>query len=317
MCRAVDFSRDIDDADIASEGGVDKICKALQKKDALSVVSSLYKAFNKLLDRKSSTNESFKNFESRFSAQVSRYRSHGSSIDNPESIKALLLLLNAHVSDSKRIPILSFDSSKAEALSTDDGDDITNDDMIKLVIYESVASVIRQCDKSTDAYGRRSEDNNLSSNSAHKKRNGTHVNTSGNSGNFQKNRLSPHKLRQRKLYSKCNLCDKFGNWTSDHNNNGSVKFVLPSNNHPPRREARNGAGPRQNGNQFGNQIGNQNRNNQEINNGGHVLIFNMANIDSEEYDSMLNPNDNRNIHVKVIPSISDNQLGTLVDSAAT
>ena len=50
--RAIDLCRGISDDVIASETAVDEICKALHKRDAISVVSCLFEDFEKLLQFK-------------------------------------------------------------------------------------------------------------------------------------------------------------------------------------------------------------------------------------------------------------------------
>ena len=69
--RAKDICKNIPLAKIESNDGVDAICYALHKRDALSVVSNAYSDFLQLLSTKRDTPENYSNFESRFSAAVS------------------------------------------------------------------------------------------------------------------------------------------------------------------------------------------------------------------------------------------------------
>lgn len=73
----------------------------------LIICVPFYHNFLSLLETKYSKTESFKNFESRFSAQMSRYNAHRRSIELSVSILWLLFLNNAILGDSKRVPILS------------------------------------------------------------------------------------------------------------------------------------------------------------------------------------------------------------------
>jgi len=58
-----------------SDGGVDLIMNAVYQHDALSVISEAYDGFNALLNTRRGQNESLKNFETRFSAAVTKFNS--------------------------------------------------------------------------------------------------------------------------------------------------------------------------------------------------------------------------------------------------
>lgn len=75
--RAIDLCRSIPNEDLLTKDGADKIVAALYKSGPLSAVSHLFHDFSFLLETKCSNTESFKNFESRFSAQMFRYNAHG------------------------------------------------------------------------------------------------------------------------------------------------------------------------------------------------------------------------------------------------
>lgn len=122
------------------------IFAALYKFKPLSVVTDFFDDYTTLMNTRCGNNESFKIFESRFSAAVSCYCARGDSIALPEAIKAFLLLTNANVSEIQRVPLLSAASPKAAVIVSVDGTVTSNDQILKLVEYESVASVIRQCD---------------------------------------------------------------------------------------------------------------------------------------------------------------------------
>lgn len=142
--RTADLYREISDDVIALADGGNKIIKALYKLDQ-SIAKELFDDFQSLLDTKQGDTESLKNLESRLSAQTSRYMAHIEYVNIPECKKALLLLVDDRVSDAHRVPILSVDSSKAPA-STISINQTANDDLIKLVEYKSISSVIQQCD---------------------------------------------------------------------------------------------------------------------------------------------------------------------------
>lgn len=60
-------------------------------------------------------NESYRNFDSRFRASMSKYSSHATSVSLPSSIFGLMLLHNAEASNFQRVPILSAAASRALA----------------------------------------------------------------------------------------------------------------------------------------------------------------------------------------------------------
>ena len=62
-------------AEISSADGVSKTCKCLYKTYALTVVRNAYSDFQNLLLTKSGKNESFRNFESRFTPAGARIKS--------------------------------------------------------------------------------------------------------------------------------------------------------------------------------------------------------------------------------------------------
>lgn len=80
---------------------------AVHRKDPLSVVSTVYSDFSAVVSARRADNESFKAFESRFEAAVSRFLSHGSEITVPEPLLALMLLNGSRVADNQRVSILT------------------------------------------------------------------------------------------------------------------------------------------------------------------------------------------------------------------
>ena len=135
LCEEIPFSV------IASDYGVDKICKSLYRKDALAVVSYAYSDFQNLLSTKRGNNESFRNFESLSGAAIAKMKSHISKAF-PESLTAFMLLSNSNVDANQRISILSSaTSNNAESAST-----LTNEHLMDSVTYDQIASVLRQCD---------------------------------------------------------------------------------------------------------------------------------------------------------------------------
>ena len=139
--RANDFCKDIPFSEIGSNDDVDKICKALNKKDGLLVFSNCYSDFLALLSTKCRTSESYRNFESRFAA-VSMLNSHASST-LPESFSALILSPNSGIDANQRVSILA----EATPQVTTGMSNIADQQFLDSVEYEPIASVLCQCGK--------------------------------------------------------------------------------------------------------------------------------------------------------------------------
>ena len=111
------------------------------KKDALNSVNDTYGDFQNVLLTNQRSNETFQNFESRFSAAITKMKSHG-SVTLPESLAAFMLLGNSNIGTTQRISILS------AAISHSQNSESTNSDeeIMDSVKYDSIASILRQCD---------------------------------------------------------------------------------------------------------------------------------------------------------------------------
>ncbi len=207
--RAKDLCQEIPFEKISSEDGCDKICKGLQKRDDPFVVSTVYGDFLNLLSTKRGSNEAFRNFESRFAAAISKFKSHSASA-LPESLMAFMLLANSATESNRRIFILAAGTT----LSIGFHEDLSNSDLLTTTKYDSIASVLRQCDKG--------------------KRNRTiHSNSANDSWrNNRKPKYTLQQLAEVKARSRCRRCKNYGHWQSDLNEDGSfnpgVKYVANS-----------------------------------------------------------------------------------------
>ena len=218
--RAFDLCREITDDELSAEIGYQKIVDAIFKRDPLSVVTETYQTFNDLLNVRRSSNESFRNYESRFSAQVAKFNAHGKSLKFHESLLALMLLSSANLDNAQRVSILAAASRSSNA-PISASSSTPDEEYIKQIKYESVSSVLRQCDKDQDG----SKESSLTVNSA---------NTYSNKKNKYKHktRLTPDQLASLKARSQCHTCKAYGHWSTDHRSDGSLKPGIPSNNSP-------------------------------------------------------------------------------------
>lgn len=213
--RAKDLCSGITDAQLVGEESVALIVGAIYKRDALSVVSEAYKTFNLLLNTRRGNSENMKKFESRFSAQVAKFNSISNTTKLPDCLTALMLLSNASIDDAQRVSILAAASLSDENL----GAQSSNDQYLSAVTYSSVASVIKQCDKSA-----RSPTTN-----------GTLNASSGGFGNSFNNRNSRNGDRNRispTMKYPCDTSGKYGHWKQNHRADGSLAPGLKSFDNP-------------------------------------------------------------------------------------
>lgn len=211
--RAKDLCKTISSEEMASIDGAQKIFKAVHKRDSLAVVTEIYGDFLTLLNTKRGENESYRNFESRFEAQVNKFNSRSTSTKLPESLLAFMLLANANIDGNQRIRVLASGIPRASDESSMDTEELLNN-----IVYSSIASVVRQCEtpitSRTEQYGSfTGSSSSLQSNS---------VSTSSAP---TKKKFSPSQLARLKSKSKCRKCGKFGHWESDHNADGTINEV--------------------------------------------------------------------------------------------
>lgn len=213
--RARDLVKKIPDDVIQSDEGVAAIVGAIYKRDALAVLSEVYHDFNGLLSTKRGATETFKNFELRFEAEASKFNAHSEVTKLPESLLAFILLANSNVDNGQRVSVLAAASPKELPSDTS-----TTSDYLESVSYDSIASVVRQCDQKA------------SDNSQHNPLRANHVSRPGKK-NSNKKKLSPEDFAEMKSKSKCRTCNNFGHWSTDHNSDGTLKPGVPSTTSPP------------------------------------------------------------------------------------
>lgn len=80
---------------------------AVHRRYPLSVVYTVYADYATLVSARRSDNETYKAFEARFDAAVSRFRSHGEYITILEPLLALMILNVASMNENQRVSILA------------------------------------------------------------------------------------------------------------------------------------------------------------------------------------------------------------------
>ena len=201
--------------------GVDAVIDAVYKMDALSVCNAAYSDYVKLLSVRRSVNESYANYEDRFSSAVTKLNTNGSAVAIPDILAAWSLIHNANIDPSQHLGVMS-----AAANSSQDGD-LTRKSgknaFLESIKYESVAAVVRQCDHNMSSTSNRSI-SSMSANTGNRASRCTRSN--------RKKRLTPHELADLKKKSRCHLCKKFGHWATEHNEDGSLPPTVRSTDEP-------------------------------------------------------------------------------------
>ena len=119
-----------------------RVASVIYKADVLSVVTDTFRQFISLLQTKLDDNESFKNFETRFDAQVCKLNATLCGAKYPSALLSFMMLANFRIDSSERVSILSA-TCPTEEISFDA--DMT--EILNKLTYEKVASIMRACDE--------------------------------------------------------------------------------------------------------------------------------------------------------------------------
>lgn len=199
--RAIDICKKVSDELIQSEAGALAIAKAIYKCDPLSAITDTFSKFTSVLQTSRGSNETFRNFESRFDAAVCSYNSAAPSAKLPESLVAFILIGNSDIDDNQRVSILSAVAPKQQ------DNDANIGALLDKITYEDVASIIRSFDKPKASGGPSTKSSlSLNANGAYQRNNRNHQ--------FRRNR-TPEELAELKKRTKCNDCGKKGHWKGD------------------------------------------------------------------------------------------------------
>lgn len=223
--RAKDLCKSITAEQLGSDTGATHVMNCIYKRDSLSVMSEIFSDFSLLNKTRRHGSETFQEYEARFSAQLAKYNSHSSTTAISDAIAGMMLLVNSDVDDSQRISILS-----AASPSTALPDAATTDQHLENVKYETIASVLRQCDTVKNM------SQNLNSHSSFVNNRNPRNNKftrRQNRRNYSRQNSSSQSLASIKARSKCRRCHKFGHWSTDHADDGSLKPGVKSYDSPP------------------------------------------------------------------------------------
>lgn len=180
---------------------------------------------------------SFRELESQFNAQMSRFNALASHTTISDAMSALMLLANASVDSSQRVSIIAALSPSSDTVNSSE----SIDEMPKLVYYASVATVIRQCDKQ----GVYNTNNRIVSSHAasfNQTQNANNRRSDYANSPIRRNRTTREHMRSVKYKTTCNQCGRYGNWSGNHRPDGSlpdgvvssVNQIIGSNNVPTR-----------------------------------------------------------------------------------
>lgn len=120
-----------------------------------------------------------------------------------------MLLANSGIDNSHRVSFLGAASPRSSSETT------TTDEYLDSISYNTVASVLRQCDQMKS----QTNTNALSASSATTR----YGNNRYKAGDNPCKRLTPDQLADLKSRSKCCLCQKWGHCQSYHNPDGSIQ----------------------------------------------------------------------------------------------
>ena len=140
--RAQDIAQKFELDQIEKDDGALRAASVIYKRDVLSVVTDTFRQLISLLQTKQADNDSFKNSETRFDAQVCKLNATCSGAKLPSALLSFMMLANSRIESSQRVSILSA-SCPTEEISSD----ADMNEILKRLTYEKVASIVRACDE--------------------------------------------------------------------------------------------------------------------------------------------------------------------------
>lgn len=208
--QASDLRAELTREELKSDNGVNLIVNAAYQRDALSVISEAFDGFNTLLTTRRRQSGSLKTFETRFSAAVTKFNSLSNTTKLPQCITALMLLSNASIEQSQRVSVLAAVASSGQNFS----EQSTNDEFLNAVTYKQLASMVKQCERSSST---------LSSTTTSLSASAAGAVSRSQCGDRNRKGIGPHKPSFSALKRlPCHHCTKFGHWKDSHRADGSL-----------------------------------------------------------------------------------------------
>lgn len=141
--RAIDLAKRLSSEEIESEEGARNVANAVHKKDVLSVETDNFHRFLDVLRTKLGENESYKNFETRFDAQVYRLNATCSGAELSPALASFLLLAISRITTQ----LVSILSAAAPTVREQANAGTNNADILSQISYNDIASILRACDE--------------------------------------------------------------------------------------------------------------------------------------------------------------------------
>lgn len=175
------------------------------------------------------TSKLFRDFESRFGAELSRVNVMASSTAIFDATSALMLLANAKVYTSQRVSILAAVSPSSHHME----ESSTFGDVLDLVHHYSVATVVRQCDNNVLLQ----ENHGPTTNTTRHVASGSASVRHGSSNdrqrvNDERGGMTEEQMQAAIKTSVCKKCGKYGHWFSDRREDGSLPNDFSSSTAP-------------------------------------------------------------------------------------
>lgn len=150
--HARDLARGVDSEKAQSENGAFYMVNAIHKRDSLAILSKVYADCNNLINCQRGSNESVSKYETRSSALLSKFNSHGKPFELREAITAFMLMSSPKVSDNHRVSILAAAAQDVSAVKEEadvvSSTKISNAEIVQSFSYEIIALILRQCERS-------------------------------------------------------------------------------------------------------------------------------------------------------------------------
>lgn len=198
--RAKNHCKKLSASEVQSTAGLHAIVDSAYKRDTLSAVSDVYQYYIAVMHLKRGQNKAFRNFDSRFEAQVAKLNTYSSSFQIPGASSTLMLFANGNLNGSQRISVFVAAASTASSSTLSNAS--TMEGYMKPINYASIASMLRQCDKYNTSNSTHSAPCSSHTSSA-----STCASSPDASGKRDKEVLSPEfycHLKRRSISCKCN-----------------------------------------------------------------------------------------------------------------